>query len=62
MSVLSRASCSGRKFLCVGGVWVRSGYQRAVVLWLDTGQELAISVVYPKGYLNNLSTCWFWMV
>jgi len=33
-----------------------SGYvqdMRAVVLWLDTGQELEILVVYHTGYLNN---------
>jgi hypothetical protein len=31
-------------FHCVEDIWIGSRYQRAVFQWLDTGQELAISI------------------
>jgi len=45
-------------FLYVEGIWIRSGYLSAAVQWFDTGQELAIFIIYHSGYLNMYSICW----
>jgi hypothetical protein len=53
MPVINRGSSSRRTFLCVEGVWICSGYERAVFQWLDPGQELAISIIIQDISISN---------
>jgi hypothetical protein len=57
-SAINRAYFSRRIFLCVEGIWIRSVYYRAVIQLLDTGQELAISIV--TGLIQD--GWWHWKV